>query len=746
MKAHPAECGRVKLCKHLAQARLCVEDIRTNENFTSGPGELNMIYVMTVLHICAVLACILWLAHYFNVSLVETLPVFVCVLVIVLYVLAMVHHLSWIDGIAVAVLVLFGVRLIVRPQEERKVFFRGCLDKMTHASFITALFLLAAIAVCTSGKVVSWWDDINFWATDVKALYFLDGFAGKYANVAPEFGDYPPGAQLIKWWFLHLDSHVFREGLAFVGYYMMNMAFMLPLLRKLKGRNIPVMILMAGALWFLPSIAEVYGYDGFCADLTMACIYGGFLLAVTDLKNLRGMEDCSGSLDSPSLRSESRNRACSNFYVIGNSYIHTRVREADLAIERSSIFYYGRCALYLGVLVLIKSIGFVWALFGLIFMFLYLRCDNHAKERNAGGTKTGNGAYAWKFGGFLVTVAFPVLTGGSWMLFCLLMRRVTKTTATAVKYMTTDEYGISGYTKEFAEAFRQAFVSSPLHKDKTVAIDLTPLSLYLCICLLVVVFCGIGNRFGLLMPRERKGKMILWFTVISGAVFYAVIFIAHITIFATETQYLEASGMISSIERYGAPFTVGTLIFLAGIWLEGAEHLFDKPKFPGFIRRYGTYLCLILFVALTAGYQVGYYGLVGYRKDVQTKLAERVGMIGEDERQFLDRVIVLRADNGTRVCYIRRGDTPRWVNNSYAGYEASPTSVVYRSVNLDDAPTDWMVQEIRASHAAYLYVEKTDADVGAVFDEITQGSAFSCGVLYHIADDGTDMKLTQVSQ
>lgn len=647
-----------------------------------------MINFTIILHICAVLVCILWLSGYFKVSLAETMPVFVCVLVLVLYALAMVHHLSWIDGVAVAVLILFGVWLISRRREEQKAFFSGCLKEMTCASFLTAFFLLVVIAVCTSGKVVSWWDDINFWATDVKSLYFLDGFAGKYTNVAPEFGDYPPGAQLIKWWFLHLDPHVFREGLAFVGYYMMNMAFMFPLLRKLKGRNVPVMILTAAALWFFPSIAEVYGYDGFCADLTMACIYGGFLLAVTDQET------------------------------------------------ESKFFYYGRCGLYLGVLVLIKSIGFVWALFGVVFMFLYLRCGEQEGKRTVGDGKSGR---------IFMTAAIPVFTGGSWMLFCLLMRRVTKTTATAVKYMTTDEYGISGYTREFAEAFLRAFVGSPLHKDKTVAIDLTPLSLYLCICLLVVLFCGIGNHFGLPGARKSKGKLILLFTVISGAIFYAVIFVAHITIFATETQYLEAAGMISSIERYGAPFTVGTLIFLAGIWLEGAGQLFDKPEFPGFIRRYGTYLCLILFVALTAGYRVGYDGLVGYRSDTQAKLAERAGMIGGDETQFLDTIQVLGTNNDTRVCYIRRGDAPRWVNNSYTAYEASPVSVVYKSVNLNDAPTDWMIQEIRASHAAYLYAEQTDADVGAVFDAITEESTFSCGVLYYITDDGTEMKLTRVS-
>lgn len=657
-----------------------------------------MIYVMSVLHICAVLVCILWLAHCFKVSLVEALPVFVCVLVPVLYVLALIHHLSWIDGIALAVLILSVIWLARQSKEERKDFFSGCASKITCASFITAVLLMAVIAICTSGKVVSWWDDINFWAADVKSLYFLDGFAEKYANVSPEYGDYPPGAQLVKWWFLHLDPHVFREGLAFVGYYMMNMAFMLPLLRKLKGRNVPVMVLTAAALWFLPSIVEVYGYDGFCADLTMACIYGGFLLAVTDMNGVR------------------------------------------------PVFYYGRCALYLGVLVLIKSVGFVWALFGLIFMFLYLRCSDHAKDSGEVCAENRKRASIGKWRGFLATAAFPILTGGSWMLFCLLMRRVTRTTATAVKYMTTDEYGISGYTKEFAEAFLRAFAGSPLHKEKTAVVDLTPIGFYLCISLLVMLFYGIGNRSGLLRPRDRRGKMILWFTLASGAVFYAVIFAAHITIFATETQYLEPAGMISSIERYGAPFTVGTLIFLAGIWLEGAEHLFDKPKLPDFVRKYGTYLCLILFVALTAGYQAGYYGLVGYREDVSAKLEERAGMIGEDERQFLDRVKVFKTDKGTRVCYIRRGDVPRWVNNSYASYEASPISVVYKSINLDDAPTDWMVQEIRASHAEYLYVEETDADVGAVFDEITQGEAFSCGALYYITDEGTKMELTYVSQ
>ena len=85
--------------------------------------------------------------------------------------------------------------------------------------------MTVVMTVCVSSKVVSWWDDYNFWATDVKSLFYLDGFAGKYANAAPEFGDYPPGTQMIKWWFMHFSPGRFREGLMFAGYYFMNLSF-----------------------------------------------------------------------------------------------------------------------------------------------------------------------------------------------------------------------------------------------------------------------------------------------------------------------------------------------------------------------------------------------------------------------------------------------------------------------------------------------------------------------------------------
>lgn len=641
---------------------------------------------MAIINITAFFICLFMLSYFWKESMVEIFPVLTCMLILALYVLAFCHRLNYIDGIGILVIVLFGGWLMSRKREQRAAFGKACLENVTTPSFITAILLLAAVILCTSQKAVSWWDDINFWATDVKSLYYLNGFAGKYGNVAPEFGDYPPGGQLIKWWFLHFDPHHFREGLAFAGYYFMNLVFMLPLLRKVKGRNIPVMAGMAVSLWLLPGIAEVYGYDGFCADLTMACIYGGFLFAVLDR---------DGKKDS---------------------------------------FYYGRLMLYLSVLVLVKSVGFIWALFGLIFLVVYQA--GPAVRTNGNDSNGQSGKIPNKLCLSAVCAA-PVLAGGSWMLFCLLMRRVTKTTATAVTYMTTDEYGISGYTGDFAKAFLEAFVSLPLHKNKTPVFDLTPLGFYLCLCLLVIFFYRKN-----LMPK-KQGRLVLWFSIVSGALFYGIIFIAHITIFATETQYLEASGMISSIERYGAPFTIGTLLFLAQIWMDCGGKFFERIHRP-FLQKYGPCVCLILFVALTAEWQTGYHGLIGYRKEVSEQLAERADMMDGDAAVFLEKIGQLGTEQSTRVCYVQRDDEPRWVRNSYTNMEASPISVVYKVVNLDDAVTDWMAQEIRDSHAEYLYVEKTDADVAKVFNIMTDSGAFSCEVLYRIEDDGVRMRLVRM--
>lgn len=631
---------------------------------------------MAIVNILAFVTAALLIAFFCRECLVSVLPMTACGLVFLLYLLALAGHLSWIDGIDAGFLALTALWLVLG---KRKEVVQGCLQKLREPSFVAGMLLLAAVAVCVSAKTVTWWDDVNFWATDVKSLYYLDGFAGKYGNVAPEFGDYPPGAQLFKWWFLHFDRNSFREGLAFAGYHVLNLLFLLPLFKRISGKNVIIWIGAGLTLWLFPGIAEVYGYQGFCADLTMACIYGNFLFAVTD-------------------------------------------REGHAAP-----FYYGRLASYLGLLVIVKSVGFIWALFGIIFWLLYTWKDEREKKS---GRLLRMGS----------VVLAPALTGGSWMVFCLLMRRVTKTTTTAVKYVTTDEYGLSGYMADFARAFAKAFFTEPLHKERSFAVDLTPFAFYLLICALVLFFAWKGK---MAFPGSRR---ILWFSVVSGALFYAIIFLAHITIFATETQYLEASGMISSIERYGAPFTVGTLLFLSLVWMEHGGVLFAQRG--RFLAEYGTILCLIVLVAVTTQWQAAYDGLLGYRGDAQKNDSQRAEMLDESSRSFLETLGQIPEGTSTRVLCIQKETGSRWVRNSYTNLEASPVSVVYKGVDLNDATDFWLAGEITASHAQYLYVESQEAEMEPLFGGMLREkeTAFEAGTLYRIAEKDGAVQLYKVKE
>ena len=61
------------------------------------------------------------------------------------------------------------------------------------------------------------WDGYSFWGPDTKSLYFNDGFAAQYGNVAPKFGAYTPFAQLI-WWLGPHFAGQYNEQYVFWGY------------------------------------------------------------------------------------------------------------------------------------------------------------------------------------------------------------------------------------------------------------------------------------------------------------------------------------------------------------------------------------------------------------------------------------------------------------------------------------------------------------------------------------------------
>lgn len=609
---------------------------------------------MIFFQITALTCCIFFIAWKTKETLVNIVPIAVSLLVLLLYGLSFVNGLSWSDYLAVAVVLVTVICLIRMSKDRRKEVFSFCLEEIKKPGSIIAFVLLTAVPVLTSGKAVTWWDDYNFWATDAKSIYYLNGFAQKYQNAAAEFGDYPPATQMMKWWFLHFSPTQLKEGLLFSGYYFMNLAYLVPLLGFVKKKNPLVMILAAAALWMFPASVEVFGYDGCCADLTMAVIYGCFLMAVVD-------------------------------------------RE-----EHSDFFYYGRQALFLMVLVLCKNTGFLWVAFGLLFAYGYHFFILRKK--------------AWK--GLLAVTVLPILIESSWLLFCLLNRRVAKLTGAAL-HMATGSMNVPEVKKEMLDAFATAFVSYPLHRWRTFAIDLSPLLLYLL--LLIFVFFLYKKE----VLSKKQGWYLGSFLAISGIFFYGINLLSHLTIFAVETQYLDPFGMVSSIERYGAPFTIGGLYLIAYLAMKN--------------RRAGLLFCMV-FVFLTADYKSAWRGLYGYRSGVDKALEERAGVLDEKAEEFLLKAGAGQFGNEKRVLYLRDISDVSWVRNTYISFEAAPVSVMYGNLDGSILTRSDVQRVIEEAHAGYLYAEQIEG-AEEIFKELTGGAPFVYGSLYEVQEENGQIRL-----
>ena len=644
---------------------------------------------MAFFNILALLVLALLLTHVTKEKLVDVLPMAVCILILVLYVLAFFWGLALIDYLSILLLASSAFVFFACAKDKQKALLRRSKRVMLEPGTIIILGTIVLVSICVSAKLVTWWDDYNFWATDVKSLFYLNGFADKYCNVAAEFGDYPPGTQLLKWWFLHLQPGRFVEGLMFAGYYCLNLCFLAPLLRYFKGKNVVMMALCALGLWLFPSTVEIFYIDGCCADLTMAVIYGAYLVAVIDRKN------------------------------------------------HSSLFYYGRLACYLMVLVLTKNVAFMWVAFALLFTYGY----TFLQRQELSGKKT-----AAKLA---VLTILPVGVEVSWLLYCFLHKRVAKLTGTAIS-MATGSIQIPDYSKEMVHAFIEAFISWPLHRWKTIAIDISPLALFLLVMLTMVVM--IKGK----VVEKRRGWYLCGYLCISGIAFYAIDLLSHLTIFAIESQYLEPYGMISSIERYGAPFTIGSLYLIAYLIMEHVRRMEEDKIVPAswrrkkwgiFLSRYGGYLLCLAFVFLTADYSSAYRGLWGYRNTTEETLQSRIDIMDEQAVLFTERIedyfAKPYANDCARVLYVRDSEDARWIQNTYLNFEASPISLAHAEIDGKTVTQEELLALIRNSHAGYLYIEKQSEEL-ACLDECTVDDQFQTKRLYQIIEAAEGIRLIQV--
>ena len=620
---------------------------------------------MWLLNIITFLIVTICIANKAKENMAEVFPVTACGLIFCLYVLAYFRCLSWMDGISIGILGYCLWRFLTKDAFERKQWILASKEIMLQPVTWMILGSIIGVSLLTMDRIALWWDDVNFWATDVKSIYFLNGFAGKYGNVAPEFGDYPPGVQLFKWWFLHFNPNEFKEGLMFAGYYTLNILLLSPLFAKMRNTkncvlNVVQYLVGGVCLFALPSVIETFYLEGTCSDLPMGIAYGLFLWSVIDEKN------------------------------------------------HNLKFSYCRQIFSLSLVVICKNTGFQWVIYGLIFWLVY-----HWliwKEETKAVIK-----------GVMAVALLPAVLEGSWLLSCLLKRRVAKLTGAGIKMAVSGVVPAVDYRMDLVKYFFQGFALEPIHRKNTIGIDLTVLAFILIAVFLLLIW----TRKGMLPKKECN--LLLGYLGISGVISYGITLVAHLTIFVTELQYLEATVMTASIERYGVPFTMGLLYILWGLWVN-REHKWQPY----------AYVATMAFVCLCAQWPGVYDALIGYRGVLESKLQERE-LMAEEASLFAEKTKEVWKEKGTRVLYLRDGSKNHHVKDTYINYKVSPLGVVYGNVDQNLADEGTCRRLIEESHAMFLYAEKTELESEAFFAEMTE--EFEYETLYKIDIQGGEIRL-----
>ncbi|WP_155828033.1 hypothetical protein [Butyrivibrio sp. VCB2006] len=618
---------------------------------------------------CALLVLSVYIAGKNKVNIGDGLAVAASGLILSMYALAFFRamKLIWVVA-AIVILVVLANVLRAKKQKGDADSKKDAVVKMLFSLF---LFIASVFVVCmlASGNVFSWWDDINFWSSDAKQLFYMNGFPGKYGNVSPEFGDYPPVTSIFKWLFLQIGGNTYIEGLQFAGYYALNAVFLMPLAAKVVdyiwdsnkaiGFRVVFSVISFLAVMAFPGVFNGIIYYGTPADITMGIVYGALLLAI---------------------------------------YEQDKCTEA---------FYYVRITLYTAVLLLTKSVGIEWAVFALIFYAL-------VAKKNVK---------------MIFAIAGSGLFYGSWLVFCLINRRVAKLTGAGIKMATSGTYTAPQNTADKAGFFWEGLWTMPMHADRNLTLDLPTAVMVL------IIFAFMAFLLWKKIFDKKTGVKILVFMLVTGLLTYGIIFFAHISIFQGEDQYLDAYAMAVSVARYGFPFAFGCSYFLIGAAMQNGQ----EKSIPAPIAIIAGFC---VFVLLTADYAGMYKHLLGYRASASEIQASNNEMVGDDGRVIVNAVLEDDSLWGKRVLVMRDGHTYHWVHDTYISKEASPVPLVYDAFMAESEDSATMTKKILEKHASYVYVEDEEGLSKDLFEPLmADGVEYKPGTIYQVVSYNEYIKL-----
>lgn len=670
---------------------------------------------MFIFTVIAVLLASLIIAYKEELKPCETVWPVCIVMILMLYILAFFRFMWIIDYISI---VFSGIMLIW--------ILKNNLYKEIFAKLITPQNLAIVIVMIIA---FIWQKSFNvdltgenlFYASDLKSLYELNGFAKAYGTVIPAYGDYPPGMQLFEWFFLHMSPKKYSEGLGIVGYTFLNLILLMPLLGRIRfikkadtedepeDTEVDVRVTENKKYRFVYESyhvkskykVHIYG-DRESKKETAPILEWTVLLAINLIV-------CMSLILIPTVVSNLELCIALPDVTLGISYGMLILSALDS--DRVSHIYYLKILLYGCLILLLRTWGILWLIPAVIICIIRIK-----NERD----------YVEDIRYLIIVPALWLIEAASWVTLCILMHRHSELTA----YMLRAFSGKTGMITEFSHKlleFIKALMISPILAYRIGLIRLSPLITLILFILIIRLF----NKKGTLDDKAKK--ILSVHAIVMFIVVYGFIFFQYLHIWESPQMTIT-----QTVERYGIPYMLSLLIILFGLFIK----LCDSEDMEVALREdnvdrqvnnmaakavYVVYGILVAFILLSADYSF-------VSKDTATESDSSVSLSVPGADQFIKEADAHVELRGRRVLYLTDDSIDKKTKDALS-YELSPVAVVYAQIT-DDFNAEALNSAIANSEAQFVYCDIYGENITSVLSDMCE-ETWENGRVYQIRADGT---------
>ena len=219
----------------------------------------------------------------FKKNFEEGLPIFLLVIITILYISGLFSNLSiglYISiAFSIAGMMLFIFSLIRKSSRELTI-------KLIFTPGVMAfIFIFIFVYIININRYFSVWDEFSHWGVMIKETLRLNQFHSVPASVLGVHKDYPPAIQLFEYFWIKIIGS-FSEANTYRAIQFFTLCLLLPAFKNLSFKNVIKFISVFVIMILIPSALGENLYNSIYIDVTTGILFAYSLYCVVSAENL----------------------------------------------------------------------------------------------------------------------------------------------------------------------------------------------------------------------------------------------------------------------------------------------------------------------------------------------------------------------------------------------------------------------------------------------------------------------------